>query len=489
MDFIDALIVVMQPTNLICIVVGVLSGIIIGAIPGLTATLAIALLLPFTFGLDAIPSLVMLMGIYCGSMFGGSITAILVRAPGTPGAAATAIEGYPLTLKGQGGKAIGMAAIASFVGGIISAGVMIWLSPIISQFALQFGYPEYFALAFFGLTIIFSVSGKSFLKGLISGTLGLLLSTVGLDHIIPHPRFTFGVFELMIGFPLLPSVIGLFAVSEVFRMLEVSESIGKISNEFGRILPTFEEIKDSAFVLLKSSVIGTLIGALPGAGANIASFVAYSEAKRSSKKSHEYGTGVIEGIAACESANNAVTGGAMIPMLTLGIPGDAVTAVLLGALTIQGLVPGPLLFQDHMDIIRPLFAGIIVANVVMFISVLAGAKLFARIASIRKSVLLPAIAIFSLVGAYAAESSVFHMGIAVGFGILGYFLEKNGYPLAPMALAIILGPLAETSFRNSLLKSDGSLSIFFNRPISLILIVIAVLSMVFTIYKEIKASN
>ncbi|HHU69541.1 MAG TPA: C4-dicarboxylate ABC transporter permease [Thermoanaerobacterales bacterium] len=489
MDFLDAFLVVLQPGNLIFIIIGVISGIIVGAIPGLTATLAISLLLPFTFGLETIPALIMLMGIYCGSMFGGSITAILVRAPGTPGAAATAIEGYPLTVKGQGGKAIGMAAVASFIGGIFSAGVMIWLSPIISNFALQFSYPEYFALAFFGLTIIFSVSGKSFLKGMISGTIGLLLSTVGLDYIIPHPRFTFGVFELMIGFPLLPSVIGLFAVSEVFRMLEKSEEIGRITNKIGRTVPSLKEIKDCAFVFLKSSIIGTLVGALPGAGANIASFVAYSEARRTSKQRDKYGTGVIEGIAACESANNAVTGGAMIPMLTLGIPGDAVTAVLLGALTIQGLMPGPLLFRDHLNIIRPLFAGILIANIVMLVAGLAGANIFARIATIRKSVLLPAIAIFSLVGAFAAESSIFHMGIAVGFGIMGYFLEKNGYPLAPIALAIILGPLAETSFRNSLLKSDGSLSIFFTRPISLVLIIIAVLSVVFTIYREIKAKK
>lgn len=487
MDLLDAFLIVIQPGNFILLAVGVIAGIIVGAIPGLTATLAISLLLPFTFGIEAVPALVMLMGIYCGGIYGGSITAVLIRAPGTPGAAATAIEGYPLTLKGQGGKAVGMATVASFIGGMFSAGVMIWLSPIISKFALEFDAPEYFSLALFGLTIIFSVSGKSLLKGMISGVIGLLLATVGLDHIIPYPRFTFGIFELIIGFPLLPAVIGLFAVSEVFRMLEKDEEMGKITAKIGPIIPNLRELKDCAYTFLKSSIIGTFVGALPGAGANIASFVSYSEAKRTSKHPEKFGTGVLEGVAACEAANNAVTGGALIPMLTLGIPGDAVTAVLLGALTIQGLAPGPLLFRDHMDVVSPIFAGILVANTVMLIAGLSGARIFARIATIKRSILLPAIAIFSLIGAFATESSIFHMGIALGFGIMGYFLERYEFPLAPIALAIILGPLAETSFRTSLLKSDGNLSIFFTRPISLVLILLAVASVAYTLYRQLSA--
>ncbi|MFZ5946179.1 MAG: tripartite tricarboxylate transporter permease [Bacillota bacterium] len=487
MGFLNALLTVIEPLNIFLLSIGVIVGIIVGAIPGLTATLAISLLLPFTFGLKAVPALIMLIGIYVGGIYGGSITAILIRAPGTPGAAATALDGYPLTQKGMGGQALGIATTASFFGGILSAVIMIWASPIISRFALKFSSAEYFSLAFFGLTIIFSVAGKSMLKGMVSGILGLLVSTVGLDYIVPYPRFTFNIPELIIGFPLLPAVIGLFAVSEVFRMFENTQEItGKVTSQIGRILPTLKELKALTGLFFKSGLIGTFIGALPGAGANVASFLSYSEAKRTSKTPEKFGSGMIEGVAASEAANNAVTGGALIPMLTLGIPGDAVTAVLLGALTIQGLQPGPLLFRDHMDIIYPLFAGLIVANIVMVIAGLSGSLLFARIAMLKKTTLIPAIAIFSLIGAFAAEGSYVHMIIALCFGILGYILERYGFPLAPIALAIILGPLAETSFRTALIRSQGDLSVFYTRPISLIFIVLAFASIAFTIYREFK---
>lgn len=490
MDFFAGLFVVLHPSNLLLLVVGVIMGIVVGAIPGLTATLAISLLLPFTFGLKAVPALIMLVGIYVGGIYGGSITAILIRTPGTPGAAATTLDGYPLTMQGKGGKALGFATTASFYGGMLSAIIMILLSPLISKFALQFSSAEYFALAFFGLTVIFSVSGKSLLKGFISGLLGLIIACVGLDNIVPYPRFTFGYTELLIGFPLLPAVIGLFAVSEVLRLFEISgESEEKIKFNIGRILPTFQELKSMLWIFTKSGLIGTFIGALPGAGANVASFVSYSEARRTSKTPEKFGTGMVEGVAASEAANNAVTGGALIPMLTLGIPGDAVTAVLLGALTIQGLQPGPLLFRDHMNVIEPLFAGIIVANIVMLITGLSGAPLVARIATLKKINLIPAIAIFALIGAFATEGSFIHMGIALGFGIMGYFLERYGFPLAPIALAIILGPLAEVNFRTALIRSGGSLDIFLTRPISLVLIVLAVFSVVFTLKKEWDASR
>ncbi|MBS4023210.1 MAG: tripartite tricarboxylate transporter permease [Dethiobacter sp.] len=486
MEFLRAFIIVFEPVNFLLLTSGVILGIVVGAIPGLTATLAISLLLPFTFGLSAIPALIMLLGIYVGGIYGGSITAILIRTPGTPGAAATALDGYPLTQQGLGGKALGVATTASFFGGILSAAIMIWLSPIISSFALKFSSAEYFALAFFGLTIIFSVSGKSLLKGAVSGTIGLLIASVGLDKIAPYPRFTFGISNLIIGFPLLPAVIGLFAIAEVFRMFEnPEETTMKVKAKIGRILPTLKELKGLLGLYFKSGLIGTFIGALPGAGANVASFLSYSEAKRTSKTPEKFGTGMIEGVAASEAANNAVTGGALIPMLTLGIPGDAVTAVLLGALTIQGLQPGPLLFRNHMNVIQPLFAGLLVANLVMLISGLSMAPFVARIATLKKTTLLPAIAIFALIGAFATEGSLFHMKIALGFGILGYILEKYEFPVAPIALAIILGPLAETSFRTALIRSRGDMSVFFTRPISVILIALAFASIIYTLYRNI----
>lgn len=488
MDFLSGLATVFQAGNLLLLVLGVILGIVVGAIPGLTATLAISLLLPFTFGLDASTALIMLVGIYVGGIYGGSITAILLRTPGTPGAAATAMDGYPLTLKGQGGRALGIATAASFTGGIISAAFMIFLSPAISSFALKFSSAEFFALAFFGLTIIFSVSGGSLLKGAIAGCIGLLINTVGFDRIVAYPRFTFGSRNLLVGFPLLPSIIGLFAISEVLRLfLADPRKKDEAPLKVGRILPRWPDILHLKWIFLKSSVIGTFIGALPGAGANIASFVSYNEAKRSSKTPEEFGKGIIDGVAASEASNNAVTGGALIPMLTLGVPGDSVTAVLLGALTIQGLQPGPLLFRDNPDVVNAIFAGIIVANVVMLLSGITLSTIFARIATIKKTTLAPIIAIFSLIGAFAGEGSFWHMTIAAAFGIGGYFLEKNHFPLAPIALAIVLGSLAESNFRTALIRANGSPLIFFSSPISVFFLAVAIGSIFFSLRKQRKA--
>lgn len=487
LGFLKGLSIVFQLNNLILLVLGVILGIVVGAIPGLTATLAISLLLPFTFGLDASTALIMLVGIYCGGIYGGSITAILLRTPGTPGAAATVLDGYPLAQQGQAGRAMGIATTASFIGGIVSAAFMIFLSPTISRFALEFSSAEFFALAFFGLTIIFSISGDSLLKGAIAGLIGLLINSVGMDPLVAYPRFTFGNKSLMIGFPLLPAVIGLFALTEVFRLLEkgiVYE--GELDKKLDRIIPRWTDIKQLKWTFLRSGLIGTFIGALPGAGANIASFVAYSEAKRTSKHPEKFGKGAIEGVAAPETANNAVTGGALIPMLTLGVPGDAVTAVLLGALTIQGLQPGPLLFTDHPNVVNSIFAAMIVANIVMFFTGITLSTVIAKIASMKKTTLVPIIAIFSLLGAYASEGSFIHMRIAIIFGIVGYLLERNGFPLAPIALAIVMGTLAEKNFRTALIRAEGSYSIFLKSPISVFFLTIAFASIIYAVYKQLK---
>jgi len=490
MDILEGLSIVFQLNNFLLLVFGVILGIIVGAIPGLTATLAISLLLPFTFGLEATSALIMLIGIYCGGIYGGSITAILLRTPGTPGAAATVLDGYPLAQNGQAGRALGIATTASFIGGIVSGIFLIFLAPTISKFALKFSSAEFFALAFFGLTIIFSVSGGSLLKGAIAGLLGLLVNTVGMDPLVAYPRFTFGIKSLLIGFPLLPAVIGLFALTEVFSLFRrgvVDE--GKVDKKLDRIIPRWSDIKALKWIFAKCSLIGTFIGALPGAGANIAAFVAYSEAKRTSKHPETFGKGNIEGVAASETANNAVTGGALIPMLTLGVPGDAVTAVLLGALTIQGLQPGPLLFSDHPEVVNSIFAGVLVANVVMLITGLTLSTLIARIASMRKTILVPVIAIFSLLGAFASEGSLIHMRIAILFGIIGYILERNGFPLAPIALAIVMGTLAEKNFRTALIRAEGSYSIFFGSPISIFFLAIAVASIIYSLYTQIKSNK
>jgi len=485
MNFVAGLQSVFTIGNFAVLLLGVIMGIIVGAIPGLTATLAISLLLPFTYSLEATTAMIMLMGIYCGGIYGGSITAILLRTPGTPGAAATTLDGYPLALKGQGGRALGIATFSSFYGGQFSALFLIFLAPLISSFALKFSSAEMFALAFFGLTIIFAVSGGSLLKGCIAGCIGLLINTVGLDRIVAYPRFTFGNKNLMVGFPLLPAIIGLFAISEVLRLFaQKPQNEDEKPEKVGRILPYWSDIFHLKWVLLKSSLIGTFIGALPGAGANVAAFVAYNEAKRSSKTPEAFGKGIIDGVAAPEAANNAVTGGALIPMLTLAVPGDAVTAVLLGALTIQGLQPGPLLFKEHPQVINAIFASIIIANCAMFVFGITLSSVFARIATIKKTVLAPIIAIFALIGAFAGESSFWHMTIATIFGIFGYLLEKHGYPLAPIALAIVLGNLAESNFRTALIRSNGNPLIFISSPISIFFLAIAVCSVIITLRKE-----
>ncbi len=497
---IEALMVVLQPQNLFFIALGVIPGIMVGAIPGLTATLAIALLLPFTFALDTVPALLMLIGIFVGGIYGGCITAIMVNAPGTPGAAATALDGYPLCQQGLGGKALAVATIGSFVGGIISATIMIFASPLVASFALRFSSGEYTMLAVFGLTVIFSVSGKSITKGLISGLLGLLVATVGMDQIMPAARFTFGIPRMMIGFPLLPVFIGLFAVAEVFRLIEQSVKGDKEEQEskddllektanMGRLLPTLAELNALKVTIVKSSIIGSFIGALPGAGANMAAFVAYGEAKRASKTPEMFGKGCMEGVAAAESGNNAITGGALIPMLSLGIPGDAVTAVLLGALTIQGLMPGPTLFREHLDVVYPMFIGLYFANIVMLVVGLSGAKYISRIAMLKKSTLVPLILLFSLVGAYAQQASTYFMLMTFLFGILGYVLIKYEFPVAPIGLAVVLGPIVERSLRTALLRSDGSLLIFVSSPISATLFALTVFTIAFTIYRQVKKST
>ncbi|NPV71446.1 MAG: C4-dicarboxylate ABC transporter permease [Firmicutes bacterium] len=479
-----ALQAVFQPSNFLVMMLGAVIGIVFGAVPGLTATLAIALLIPFTIGLPAIPALLLLLAIYCGGMYGGSITAITIRTPGTPAAAATVLDGYPLAQKGQPGKAIGAALIASTFGGLVSALIMIFLSPPLARFALAFSPAEYAAVGVFGLTTVFAVSGKSLLKGAMAAAFGLLLSTIGLDPILPVPRFTFGSLALAGGVPFLPAVIGFFAMAEVLRLAGAKNRVQVVNTNIGRVWPTLDELKRILKAAVRGSLIGTWVGILPGAGGTIAAYMAYGEARRTSRNPELFGTGIIEGIAAPESANNAVSGGAMIPMLTLGIPGDAVTAVLLGALTIQGLQPGPMLFKDNLDVIYPIFAGMILANLIMFAVGFFLIKPVTLMATIRKEYLVATVAVFSIIGAFAESGSTLQVMFAIAFGVLGYFMEKYGYPVAPVVLSLILGPMIENAVRQALIMSHGSWSIFVTRPISATLLLVAVLTMAVMVRRQ-----
>jgi len=473
-----------QPSILLVSVIAVIIGIIVGALPGLTATMGVALLLPMTFGMEPAAALLLLSGVYFGGIYGGSITAILLRTPGTPAAAATAIDGYALTQKGMGGKALTIATLSSYTGGTISILILMFLAPILATFALKFSAPETFALAVFGISIIASISGVSLVKGLIAGTVGLLIATVGLDPIQGFPRFTGGITDIMSGIPFIPVMIGLFAASEAFKSLEEMNVKGKVKTKIQKFGVSRADIKKIIPTILRSTGLGTFIGIIPGAGADIAAFVTYNEAKRFSKHKEEFGEGSIEGVAACESGANACTGGALVPLLTLGIPGDSVTAVMLGALMVQGLQPGPLLFKDNEALVYTLFSGMLVCYIIMLIIGLFAARYFARVVDIPKAILTPVILMLCVVGSYAINNNLFDVIIMLIAGIIGYYMQKFDFPASPIVLAIILGPMAESNFRRALALSNGTYEIFYTRPITLVLLLLSIITLFTPIIKK-----
>lgn len=482
--FSTAFLGVLEWNTLLMIFLGVTGGIIIGSLPGLTATMGVALLVPFTFGLPFNQSIGMLLGIFSGSIYGGSISAILISTPGTPASAATLLDGYPLTKKGEAGRALSMSVFASFIGGFTGALIMTFLSPQISKFALEFSAAEYFGLAIFGLSIIVSVSGKSILKGVMVGFLGLLISTIGMDPVTGYPRFTFGSMNLFEGPAFIPTLIGLFAIAEVFKGIENLESTKRTVSHISSLLPSFADIKKAWKDMAKSSVMGTFIGSIPGAGSDIAAFVGYSEAKRRSKHPEKFGKGAIEGVAAAESANNACSGGAMIPMLSLGVPGDAVTAILLGAFVIQGIQPGPMLYFEDLGTVYSVFSSMLVANIAMLIVGLIGIRFFTKAITIRKSILLPTIFILSIVGAYSMRNNIFDVWLALSFGLIGYFLHRYRFPISPILLALILGPMAEANLRRALIIADNSLIDIISRPITAIFLILAVASLITSLLRQ-----
>jgi putative tricarboxylic transport membrane protein len=479
--------VMLDPINFFFVFVGVTAGIIVGSLPGLTATMGVALLIPFTFGLDPIPGLIMLLGLFSGGIFGGSISAILIGVPGTPSAAATLLDGHAMCKNGLAGKAIGMAVIASFFGGTLGALIMTFCSPQIAKMALKFGPPEFFALAFFGLGIIITVSGKSILKGLIAGVFGLMITTIGYDPLSGAPRLTFNSTELLGGITFIPALIGLFGYSQVFQGIEKILTLPAVKSKLKNILPTLKELKGVFRTMVKSALMGTFIGSVPGTGCDIAAFVSYGEARRSSKHPERFGTGILEGVAASETGNNGATGGAMIPMLTLGVPGDAVTAVLMGALTIHNLQPGPLLFRDHPEVVYPIFAGMILAQFVMLGVGLGGVRFFASIINIDRRVLTPIIFLLCIVGSYAMRFSFFDVWVSLIIGFIAYFMNYYQFPASPILLALILGPMVEQNLRRSMIISHGDPSIFFTRPISAAFIFIGIFIMITSYYRIKKA--
>ena len=480
---------VLHPFHFPFLFIGVLGGIIVGALPGLTGSVGIILLLPFVFYLDASTAMVMLCGMFCGAIYGGSISAILISTPGTPSAAATVLDGYPLAQKGEAGKAIGVATIASTIGGIISTFCLMFIAPQLARFALKFGPEEYFALTVFGLTVIASVAGKSLIKGLISGFFGLLIATVGLDPIIGYARFSFNIPNLMTGFPLLPVLIGLFAISQIFIQLEaVGKKMFHYDQNIKAVLPTFKELKQLALVIIPSAFLGTFIGVIPGTGGAIASFLAYNEAKRWSKEPETFGQGNLAGIAAPEAANNGTTGGAMVPLLTLGIPGDVVTAVMLGALMLIGLRPGPLLFKERPEVVSAIFAGLLLANVLILLLGIVSVKIFPRVLQVPPAILFPIIFTLCFLGSFSLNNSLYDMLIALIFGVLGYIMRKNGFPAAPVVLGVILGPIAEDVLARALLISHGDWTVLFRSPIALFFYAISIISLIYSVKRQLSSA-
>lgn len=475
--WLEALGLVMKPDVVLWISVGTIIGIICGALPGVTATMGLTVMLPVTYYLAPVPSMGLLLSVWAGAICGASIPAILLKIPGNPNAVATVNDGYPMAQKGMAGKALGASVTASFFGGLFSLGVLVLVAPALARVALSFGPAEYFALGVFGMTIISSLSGKSLSKGLISATLGIMVSLVGLDQISGASRLTFGRVELLGGIPLIPALIGLFAISQVLRdSPRARTQVPSCSTGTRGTLPTVTELLQNWRVLLLGAAIGTLIGIIPGTGASIAVVLAYEWARRTSKRRSEYGTGILEGVLAPESANNAVQSGALIPLLSLGVPGDSSAAVLLGALIIQGYTPGPRFFAEARSFAYAIFIVLALANMAMLLYQLVLIKPFARVLDVPSYILSPAIMILSLVGAYALRNNLFDAWVALAFGVVGYYFDMFGYPVTPFVLGVILGPLTETEFRRALAVSGGSPLIFVTRPISLALLVVAALS-------------
>lgn len=474
--------------NICMVIIGSALGIFFGALPGFTATMGVAVLLPLTFGMPPETGLILLGSIFYGAMYGGSISAILLNTPGTPSAAATGIEGYPLTKKGRAGEALREAATASFLGGLFSVTCLLLIAPPLSQISLKFGPPEFFLLAVFGLTIIISVSGQSLVKGIISGVLGMIVGTVGMDPLLAYPRFTFGFSNLVEGIPLIPALIGLFSISEVLNLVKLKDQKRNIatSKKIQVGFPSLKHIKELIRTYLRSSIIGVFIGMLPGAGGSIASFLAYNEAKRASKHPDKFGTGIVEGLAACETANNAMAGGALIPMLTLGIPGDAVSAIMMGGLLIHGLNPGPELFSGSTSIVAYTFIiGLYLANIAFFLFGICASPYFARITNIPANILAAIVVVFAVTGSYAVSNRMFDVWIMLFFGFLGYFLRIYGFNVIPIVLGIILAPIAERGLAQSVAISGGGimnlLAYFVHRPISLVLIILIIISLAISI--------
>jgi putative tricarboxylic transport membrane protein len=473
------------PVTLIIILVSVVIGIIFGAIPGLSATMAIAMCLPITYGMTDINGMAAIVGLYIGGISGGLISAILLNMPGTPSSIATCFDGRPMALKGQAGKALGVGIVFSFIGTMISIAALVTIAPRLAEIAIKFGPFEYFSVTVFAMSLIISLTGKSLIKGLMMGIFGLMIATVGLAPVDNVPRYIFGISEFMSGFDILTVLVGLYAISEILESANKTTVLDKSQIESNVAIKgfgfTLKEFTGQIWNAIRSAVIGIAIGILPGIGGGTSNILAYSTAKNQSKNPEQFGTGIIDGLVASESANNATIGGAIIPLLTLGIPGDSVTAMMLGGLIIHGITPGPLIFDQNGKIVYAIFAAMVVASLMMLVTEFFGLRVFIKILRVPKYILLPLILVLCAIGAFGLNSRVFDIWSILIFGVIGYLLLKADFPLPPLILGFILGRTLETNLRRGLMYSHGDFLEFFRHPISLVFLVLAMLSVVFSL--------
>ncbi len=483
-DVLQGFMQAIHPSSLLATAIGSMLGISVGMIPGMTISTGIIIVLPMTFVLDPNMSIALLLGLYVGGMMGGSFSAILLNIPGTPSAAATALDGHPMVAHGEAGRALGIAILASFMGGLFSFFCLFLIAPNLADLALGFRAPDLFSLVFLGLTVICSFAAKSLIKGLLAAVIGLTIVSIGQDPVMGTARFTLGNANLLSGIHFLTALIGLFAIPQLVENLGATDpgSTPRVPRlRLGGILPTLPDIRRMRLPVGIGSVIGTFLGILPGVGGPIAAFISYDYAKKATRDSEEFGKGAVEGIAAPESANNAVTGGALVPMMTLGIPGDPVTAILIGALLVHGLVPGPLLFIERADFAYGVIFSFFWANIFNLIIAFAGLRLLVKLIAMPRTILMPTIAILCVVGAYALRNSIFDVYVMFFFGLLGLGMRWLDMPVVPLLLALVLGRPLEEHLRIALTGSQGDVSIFFTSPFSALFLSLSVVSIAWSI--------
>jgi putative tricarboxylic transport membrane protein len=490
-EIIQAFQSILIPGTVFYMIMGTIVGIIFGSVPGLTVVMAMILFLPLTFVLDSVAGIALLIALYIGAVSGGLISAILLKIPGTPSSVATCFDGHPMCDKGQAGKALGIGTFFSFIGTLFSIGILIFVAPSLARVALKFGPFEYFGIAILSLTLVSSLAGEYLTKGLISMLVGFMAATVGVSNIDNIARYTFGIEELNVGFDILPVLIGLFAISEG---LNAAFSVNRnpppelkkqsfILKGFGF---TFAEFKSQLWNFLRSATIGTAIGILPGIGGGASNIIAYSVAKNRSKYPEKFGTGIIDGIVASETANNATIGGAIIPLLTLGVPGDGATAVLLGGLMLKGIQPGPLLFTKQSALVYSIFAALVFCSIAMVTIQYAGLRIFIKILRIPRRFMLPVIIILCVVGAYGLSNRIIDVVAMLIFGVVGFVFNQYNFPAPPFILGFIIGPMCEVNFRRALVASRGNLMPLITRPISATFVVLTGIVLILIIVKNIR---